>query len=214
MSQKIFVPEFWPLWTTPGKLRRFDYRAIDGSMPPITSVFSYDVGTNSMLLTDYNAHLQFQDVWYYQYRPNFGIAEWRDDYPGGKKVVMDGAFGTPIGWGEWQEIGGSYVNYPKMNPLQSWPPAAAKGVQCVAYEAMLPYFKLDNGKTYNDVLQFTYLQAWDGKPGGGARYWNAKGVGPIAVQWIAQDPSDPLGKPLIQTARMDAVVTDVDPMVA
>ena len=61
------------------------------------------------------------------------------------------------------------------------------------------------GVVYNDVLQFTYLQSWSGKRATGARYWMAKGVGPVAVQWLAQDPKDP--QKLIETARMDAVVT-------
>lgn len=210
----ILVADYWPLWNTPGKLRRFDYTAVDGSMPPITSVFAYDQGSKSMLYVDYDAHLTWKDTWYYRHQPGVGIMEWRDDYPGGKKVVMDGICGEPIGWGDFQEIGGSYVNYPKMNPFQSWPPAAAHGVQCVAYEALLPSMTVECGDTYEDVLQFTYLQSWDGKPAGGARYWMAKGVGPIAVQWLAQDPTDPTGKPLIQTARMDAVVEDVDPAVS
>jgi hypothetical protein len=98
-----------------------------------------------------------------------------------------------------------------MDPFQSWPPAMAQGVQIVAYEELLPSFRLTNGKVYNDVLVFTYLQSWSGKPGGGARYWMAKGVGPIAVQWLAQDPTNPYSKPLIQTARMDSDVSDVDP---
>ena len=204
MTGKIFVPGYWPFWTDPNHLRRFDYTAVDGSMPPITAVFAYDKGSKSMLYIDYDAHLTWKDTWFYQYWPQFGVAEYRDDYPG-KKVVMS----PPIGWGEWAEIGGSYVDYPKMNPLQSWPPAFAKGVQCVAYETLIPTMTLASGTSYNNVLQFTYLQSWDGKPGTGARYWMALGVGPIAVQWLAQDPSNPLGKPIIETARMDAIVTDV-----
>lgn len=204
MAGKIFIPGYWPFWTDPNQLRRFDYTAVDGSMPPITSVFAYDEGSKSMLYIDYDAHLTWKDTWFYQYWPQFGVAEYRDDYPG-KKVVLS----PPIGWGEWVEIGGSYVDYPKMNPFQSWPPAFAKGVQCVAYEALIPTMTLASGTSYNNVLQFTYLQSWDGKPGTGARYWMALGVGPIAVQWLAQNPTDPLGKPIIETARMDAVVTDV-----
>jgi hypothetical protein len=203
----INVVEYWPFWTTPGKLRRFDYTAIDDSMPPITAVFAYDVGSKSMLYVDYDAHLNWKDTWYLKYDPRNGVMEWRDDYEGGKKVVMN----PGIGWGNIQEIGGSYINYPKMDPFQSWPPAMAQGVQIVAYEELLPSFRLTNGKVYNDVLVFTYLQSWSGKPGGGARYWMAKGVGPIAVQWLAQDPTNPYSKPLIQTARMDADVSDVDP---
>lgn len=201
---KIFVPAYWPMFKT-NELRRFDYTAVDGSMPPITAVFSYDKSKDAMLYIDYDAHLTWKDTWYYKYQPGFGISEYRDDYPGGKVVVMSPA----IGWGEYQEIGGSYINYPKMNPLQSWPPAFSSGVQIVAYEHLLPQFKTTTGVSYSDVLVMTYLQSWSGKPGAGARYWMAKGIGPVAVQWLAQDPKDPRGKPLIQTARMDAVVSSV-----
>lgn len=201
---RVLIADYWPFFKT-GELRRFDYTATDDSMPPITSVFTYDKGTNSILYIDYDAHLTWKDTWYYQNRPGFGVAEWRDDYPG-KKVVMS----PPIGWGEYAEIGGSYVNKPKMDPFQSWPPAMAQGVQICAYEALLDKFRVQTGVIYNDVLVFTYLQSWGGKPGAGARYWMAKGVGPIAVQWLAQDPKDPYGRPIIETARMDAVVTSVN----
>lgn len=206
---KIFVPDYWPMFKT-SMLRRFDYTAVDDSMPPITAVFAYDKGSDSMLYVDYDAHLTWKDTWYYKYKPGFGLAEWRDDYPGGKKVVMSPA----IGWGETVEIGGTYINKPKMNPLQSWPPAFTEGVQICAYENLLASFRTSHGDTYSDVLQFTYLQAWGGKPGGGARYWMAKGVGPVAVQWLAQDPKDPYSKPIIQTARMDATVSEVGGLIS
>jgi len=205
----INVRDYWPFWTDTTLYRKFTYVDVTGSMPNFISVFSYDAGSKSMLLTDFDSHLQWRDVWFYQYRPVFGVAEYQDNYPGGKKVVMDGLFGEPIGWGDKVSIGGSYVNYPKMNPAKSWPPAFASGVQCVAFEAMLPSMTLTNGHTYDNVLQYSYLQAWDGKPGGGARYWAAAGVGPIALAWMAQDPSNPTGKPLIVTARMDADVEDI-----
>jgi len=208
---KIFVPDYWPMFKS-SELRRFDYVDRTGSMPPITSVFAYDAGTDSMLYIDYDAHLTWKDTWYYNVTKE-GLMEWRDDYPG-KKVVMS----PGIGWGGVQDIGGSYINYPKMSFFQSWPPAMASGIQIVAYEQLLPdygYWLPDDGslvakgRNYKDVLVFTYLQSWDGKPGGGARYWMAKGIGPVSVQWIAQDPKDPYGKPLIETARMDATVTTV-----
>jgi hypothetical protein len=201
----INVKDFWPFWETPGKLRRFDYKAIDGSMPPITAVFAYDIGTKSMLYIDYDAILDWKDTWYYSYDQKNGVLEWRDDYPGGKKVVMSPA----IGWGNIEQIGGSYVNYPKMDPFQCWPPSFASGVQCVAYEELYPAWTNTVG-TYTDVLQFTYLQSWSGKPGGGARYWMAKGIGPVSVAWLAQSPTDPYSKPLITTARMDATVSDIE----
>jgi hypothetical protein len=205
----IYVPDYWPLFKT-SELRRFDYTDPTGSMPPITSVFAYDKGTDSMLYIDYDAHLTWKDTWYYKVTSE-GLMEWRDDYPG-KKVVMS----PGIGWGGMQEIGGSYVNKPKMSPFQSWPPAMASGVQICAYEQVLDEYFVTRtegrgtaSRLYRDVLVFTYLQSWSGKPGGGARYWMAKGVGPVSVQWLAQDPTDPYSKPLIQTARMDAVVTSV-----
>lgn len=187
----IYVPDYWPLFKT-NELRRFDYTDPTGSMPPITAVFVYDKGTDSMLYIDYDAHLTWEDTWYYKVTQD-GLMEWRDDYPG-KKVVMS----PGIGWGGFVNIGGTYMNKPKMSPFQSWPPAIASGVQIVAYEALI-----------DDILIFTYLQSWSGKPGTGARYWMKKGVGPVSVQWLAQDPTDPYGKRLIETARMDAVVTSV-----
>ena len=99
----------------------------------------------------------------------------------------------------------------------------ASGVQIVAYEQLLPDYGFTlppdgslviKKRKYKDVLVMTYLQSWSGKPGGGARYWMAKGIGPVSVQWLAQDPTDPYGKPLIQTARMDAVVTSVGALVS
>lgn len=196
----VFIPAYWPNWKS-SKVVRFDYAAADGSVAPITSVFSYDKASDSMLLDDYDGKTQaWRDRWYYQYRPGFGIAEWRDDYPG-KKVVME----PPIGWGNYQEIGGTYINYPKMSLLKSWPPAMSSGVQIVAYEKKLISFKNKSG-TYFDVLQMTYLQSWGGKPAIGARYWMAAGLGPVSLQWIAQDPKD-ISKPLIETARLDATIT-------
>lgn len=200
MSDKIFVPAYWPYFNT-HEWRRFDYTAVDGSMAPITSVFSFDPSTNSMLYDDYDGQGVWKDRWYYQYRAGFGIAEWRDDYPGGKKVVMD----PPIGWGNLETIGGTYQNKPKMDPFRSWPPSLASGQQIVAFEALLPNFLVSSGIVYQNVLQFTYLQSWSGKPAAGARYWMALGIGPVAVQWIAQDPND--RTKLIETARMDAVIT-------
>jgi hypothetical protein len=197
------VRSFWPFWTTK-QLRRFDYKAIDGSMPPMTSVFSYDVGSGSMLLDDYDAKGVWKDKWYYRLGKDGVVDEWRDDYPG-KKIVMS----PGIGWGSKQEIGSTYINYPQMSWYQCWPPAISKGCQICAFEAMLPTFKNTVG-TYKNVLQFTYLQSWDSKPATGARYWMPEGgIGPVSLQWLAQDPKDPYGKPIIQTARMDAIVTTV-----
>lgn len=199
---EVFVPDYWPRFTS-SELRRFDYTAIDDSMPGITSVFSYDQSSDSMLYVDYDTHLTWKDTWYYKFADG-DLIEWRDDYPG-KYVVMS----EPIRWGGRVQLYTDYITKPKMSLLQSWPPAISSGIQIVHYENQLATFKTTHGDKYRDVLVFTYMQAWDSKPGGGARYWMAKGVGPVAVQWLAQDPKNPYSKPIIQTARMDAVVSSV-----
>jgi hypothetical protein len=62
--------------------------------------------------------------------------------------------------------------------------------------------------SYSDVIQFTYLQNWNGKPATGARYWMALGVGPVAVSFLTQNDADPTK--ISETGRWDAVVTRVN----
>jgi len=101
MSNPLFIPAYWPLFKT-HELRRFDYSAPDA--PSFTSVFSYDVGSDSMLYNNYGADLSWLNKWYYRYNVGSVINEWRDDYPVDKKVVML----PPIGWGEFQGIPSLY----------------------------------------------------------------------------------------------------------
>lgn len=198
---KIFVPAYWPLFKT-SELRRFDYVAPD--TPSFTSVFSYDKGSDSMLYNNYLPDGSWGNRWYYQYRTGFGIAEWRDDYPKGKKVVLN----PPIGWGEFQDVGSDYIDYPKFDFFKCWPPAASKGVQIVHFEDHISQMSV-LGTYYQDVIQFSYLQNWDGKPATGARYWMALGIGPIATQFLTQDEKDP--KIVTESVRWDAKVTRVNP---
>lgn len=197
---KLFVPAYWPLFKT-HELRRFDYKGTD--MPPFTSVFSYDVGSDSMLYNNYDADSKWLNKWFYQYRPGFGIAEWRDDYPGNKKVVLL----PPIGWGEFQDVGSVYQNKPQFDFFRCWPPATGYGDQIVYFEQHLSSFTACS-VTYQDVIQFSYLQSWGGHPATGARYWMALGIGPVATQFLTQDPKDP--SKVTETGRWDAVVTRVN----
>lgn len=200
MSNPIFVAGYWPLFKT-HEVRRFDY--FSPNTPGFTSVFSYDVGSDSMLYNNYDASLNWLNKWYYQYRPGFGVAEWRDDYPNNKKVVLS----PPIGWGEFQSIGSTYTNYPKFDFFKCWPPATGSGTQIVSFEQHLPFYET-LGTTYNDVLVFSYLQAWNSKPATGARYWMALGVGPVAVQFLSQDATDPTK--ITETVIWGAKVTRVN----
>ena len=179
----LFVPAYWPFFKS-GELRRFDYSNPDA--PSFTSVFSYDKGSDSMLYNNYDSAGTWLNKWYYQYRTGFGVAEWRDDYPGNKKVVLN----PPIGWGEFQEVGSDYINYPRFDFFKCWPPASSSGVQIVHFEEHISQMNV-LGAYYQDVIQFTYLQNWNGKPATGARYWMALGVGPIKTQFLTQDAKDP-----------------------
>lgn len=198
---KLFVPAYWPLFKT-HELRRFDYVA--NGAPPFTSVFSYDVGSDSMLYNNYDSTGAWLNRWYYQYRTGFGIAEWRDDYPGNKKVVLL----PSIGWGEFQDVGSVYQNKPQFDFFRCWPPARSSGDQIVVFEQHFTSFNAC-AVAYDDVIQFSYLQSWNGKPATGARYWMALGVGPIAAQFLTQDASDP--KKVTESVRWDAKVTRVNP---
>ena len=210
MSDLINLPSYWPLFMT-GEKRTFRYTTSDGSMPPIIATFEYDPATKSMLYKDFNEKGEWVDTWYYYAKPGYGIAEFRDDYPQRvnwqkaifgpvKKVVMS----EPIGWGENLAIGDIYTNKPKFDPIRSCPPQFSDGWQWVQLENVFTDFSTRNGVTYNDVIQFWYQQRWGNGTQAGARYWMAKGVGPVAVQWIAPDPKT--GQPVV-TARMDAEVT-------
>jgi hypothetical protein len=198
---KIFVPAYWPLFKT-GELRRFDYVAPE--TPSFTSVFSYDKGSDSMLYNNYDSVGTWLNKWYYRYNTGFGIAEWRDDYPKGKKVVLN----PPIGWGEFQDVGSDYIDYPKFDFFKCWPPAASRGTQIVHFEEQISQMNV-LGDYYQDVIKFSYLQNWDGKPATGARYWMALGVGPIATQFLTQDAKDPTI--VTESVRWDAKVTRVNP---
>jgi len=180
----ILVPAYWPLFTT-SELRRFDYFC-EGDGAPFTSVFSYDTGSQSMLYNNYDSSLTWLNRWYYQYRTGFGIAEWRDDYPNNKKVVMN----PPIGWGEFASIGSVYMNQPKFDFFKCSPPIIGSGEQIVKFEDLLPTYSA-KGETYQNVLQFSYLQSWGGKPATGCRYWMALGIGPIACEFLVQSATDP-----------------------
>ena len=207
-AKTFFIPDYWPA-PVYGKIYNFHYVTVDKSMPDLIAKFVLSDDKKDILYVDYNAAGEWQDTWYMRYYIGKGLMEWRDDYPKGgwfgqrKKVVMD----PPIGWGDWGTIGGSYKNFPKMNPLASNPPAFQSGTQVVIWESWLPEMTLSNGDRYEDIVTMVYQQSW-GKKTSGARYYMAKGIGPIALNWIAPDPNSP--GHFITTARMDAKYTVTD----
>ena len=193
----VSVAEYWPFFLDT-KIRQFCYTSTTGGAP-FTTNFYFDPCHSSMIQENYDAAGSFLNKWYMQIRANFGVAEWRDDTPG--KVIV---FSEPIGWGNVQEVPGNYINHPVTDPFQCIPLMAAKATQSVNFEAFLPTFELSNGTIYSDVLQFAYLQFW-GSHASGARYWNAKGVGPVAVQFIIQNGDGTW----TVTDRWDATVNEI-----
>ncbi len=142
----------------------------------------------------------------YRYQPGFGIAEWQDYYPlTGFQQTLFGSVGkvvisTPIGWGEWATIGGTYTNSPVIDFWRSWPPQFGIGYQYVTFEQLDPVFTLSDGTSYSDVLVFSDIQT----SGGGTqalRFWMASGIGPIAVQFFEPDPITGLLTPTVRYDR-------------
>jgi hypothetical protein len=156
-----------------------------------------------MLYNNYDSAGTWLNKWYYRYNPGFGVAEWRDDYPKGKKVVLS----PPIGWGEFQEVGSTYINYPKFDFLKCWPMAFSNGTQIVSFEEHITQ-DTAVGVYYQDVIKFSYLQNWNGKPATGARYWMALGVGPIKTQFLTQDATDPTK--ITESVIWEAKITGVN----
>lgn len=211
LPEVYFVPDYWPLFTDVTKKRVFRYTSPPPG-PPFRSEFWYEPSKQSMIEVDFDHEDKFMNTWYMQYRPGFGYAEWRDDYPNGKIIT----FTTPIGWGEFVQVAPNpssvYVNYPTVNIFKTWPPTLAlRGTQALVFESHHAEMTLRDGTVYKNVLQMLYQQFW-GKKQAGARMWMAKGVGPVCIQWVAADDA---GK-IVTSDRYDAVVTEVprEPLVA
>ncbi|MDE2106711.1 MAG: hypothetical protein KGL39_56370 [Patescibacteria group bacterium] len=198
MATSVFVPSYWPFFTT-NELRKFDYYYEGQTGIQFSSAFMYDKSSNSMLQIDTDGSGAYKDSWYLQYRPGFGLAEWRDGYP--NNGVTN--FFTPIGWGDTQLVPGIYNNNPIINPFTTRPLTLNLfGKQSIVYEALLDTFTLRDGTSYTNVLQLVYQQTWGSKTAG-ARYWMAYGVGPVALDWVAPDAN---GK-IVTVGRYDAIVT-------
>ena len=181
MTQQVYIGNYWPFFFS--GLRQFQYSTKDGAVAPYTTNFYYDSNHNSMAQENYAADGTFLNKWFMQIRTAFGVAEWRDDYPDGRIVVMN----PPIGWGNVEYVPGNYYNKVETDPWQCIPTIIAEAEQTVVYEELLPEFETWQGDKFNNVLVFSYAQKWGTKVSG-ARYWMAEGVGPVGVAFIIQNP--------------------------
>lgn len=205
-QKRIFIPDYWPLFQTNEK-RIFHYTCPDGTEISFKSIFSYDFLVKTMRYESFDDNSNWLNTWFYRYRPGFGIAEWRDDHPlNGLKRNIFGkrdrhVFLRPIGWGECVDLGDIYQNKPIKNTLLCWPPMFAVGHQQVHFEGRLDSFSTYHSVDYRDVLVFKYRQRF-GRRSSGARYYNALGIGPVAIEWIHYRDD---GSEAVKT-RVDAVV--------
>jgi len=212
------IADYWP-WLRIGEERRLEYESIDGSQEPFSSVFWYDPTSQSMTLYDFDSAGRWKDTWFYRWEPSKGgVSEWRDDIQNkGWLAKLFGpvsrvVYSTPILWGNVLRLGGYAISYPKKDPLRSWPPSWQSGKQVVLLEEHLDSFTTIHGDTFGNVLIYQYLQQW-GDTVAGARYWAARDIGPIAVEFFGVPPADMkwLGVDhskisFIRTARYDAKV--------
>lgn len=211
--------EYWP-WPPLGRIAKFHYidvgpepdTNLNAPMPDMHSWFVWDEKSSSLLYVDYDKDMKWKDTWYIKQKLGYGLAEWRDDNIIEKESISTKIFGNrnkivfqdkyPIWWGDVCEIGKQYENKPKSDFFACSPPQMLSGTQSFVYQEKLDTWSNKFGTTYKDVVTLIYQQAWGSKIGG-AKYWMAKGVGPVAVQWIST-VKEASGNKIYITNRMDA----------
>lgn len=222
MTEAKNIIKAWDYWPAPplGRIVKFHYvdvgpepdTNIPGTMPDMHSWFVWDDKSDSILYVDYDKDMKWKDTWYLRYKIGYGIAEWRDDNIIEKESISTKIFGNrnkivfqdkkPIWWGDYCEIGKDYQNNPKSDFFACSPPQMLNGTQSFNYTQKLDKFTTKHGDTYKDVLVLIYQQSWGNKTGG-AKYWMARGIGPVAVQWIST-VKEASGNKIYITNRMDA----------
>lgn len=219
MTEVIRAIDYWP--SPPlGRIAKFQYvdvgpepdTNVNAPMPDMHSWFVLEQKTNSILYVDYDKDMKWKDTWYIRYKIGYGVAEWRDDNIVDKSSLTTKIFGnrnkivfqdgSPIWWGDTCEIGKKYENKPKSDFFACSPPQSITGTQSFVYEKRFDSWSNKLGNTYNDVVTLLYQQAWGSKVYG-ARYWMAKNIGPVAVQWIST-VKEASGSKIYITNRMDA----------
>lgn len=209
---QIITADYWPQFFNPPIAgqhtgARFAFAATS-QLPAMLMTFFYDTATKSMKLMQYDAANKWNSNWYLQKVPGFGLAEIQDDLPQNNAAlkILFGSqiierYKTPIGWGDTETVGGQYTNKPQFDLFRCTPLQSATGFQTINFEQLLPTFTTADGQIYHDVLVQLYQQSWgSGKTASGARMWMAKGIGPVANQWVSLTSK-------VTTDRQDATIT-------
>ena len=205
--------DYWPAVPL-GKIYKFHYKdagpqydtTVPAPLPDMSTWFVWD-SDGSLLYVDYDKDMVWKDTWYIKFQLNGQIDEWKDEdisntfFCPKKKIV----FSSPIGWSPpgTVEFGPDYVTYPKSDFFKCCPPQLLKGWQSVRFEKHLDSFTTVNGQEFKDVITMIYQQGF-GKKTYGARYWMARAIGPVAVQWIAPNPDKTAEPKIVITNRLDA----------
>ena len=191
-SDTFLFSDYWPK-PNEGELYRIDYGVTAGLH--LSSIFSYHDG-NIWYQDDYTDD-KWTATWVnkYHYTNNgedIGIIEIADWYPSttwinklfGKIKVTGFWPGYEIPWGGVQKVGDVIDKKLMISPFHSTPLAwFTSGRQVVKFVGRYDSMTLiDKSATYNDVIEITYDQSFASKTAG-ARYWYARGVGIIQMQW-------------------------------
>jgi len=177
------VAEYWP---NPGLANTLTlaYFNADGTSANVSSSFSFDPSTYSIVEKDY-VDDKWADTWYIRYDPVRGVVEWRDDNPIQLGLVKRLVYrtGSEILWGSTVRLGETVTNQPIIDYSRSaWAAPFVTGPWAYGWQAVT---FTDRHAVYNgfaDVLEFEYAQTWNGTTRG-AIYRCARGLGPIEIQW-------------------------------
>lgn len=185
------VRDYWP--RPGGQTLAFDYRDAAGKTQFVTH---FKCAGDDLLYVDFDAAGNWLDTWYLRETVN-GLVEWRDDVAVSgwrsailgprKSIVYKPSKG--IIWGGRQSVGDTIaaqveIDHAASNTFPPFKGAWSFGWQQVAFTALHETFATIHGDTFRDVLEFDYVQPWGAKIAG-AKYLNARGIGPVQIHWLA-----------------------------
>lgn len=203
MADTFLFSDYWPKPTV-GNLVKIDYGITAGQR--LRSIFS-NSGDNKIWHQDDYTDDKWTATWINNYfyiddnGKQKGIVEIADWYPARNWLqnifspisVTTFYKGYEIPWGGVQKVGDVIDAKLWINPLKSsFPTWGSTGRQVVKFVKRYFTFKtVDKKQTYTDVVEITYDQTFGDKTAG-ARYWYAKGIGIVQMQWrgFGQDVGD------------------------
>ena len=204
-----------------GKHVRYVYSPLNSLVQCSAEI--YMVAPDDWRIVDYGPDHKWLSTWYMKEKDGT-LWEYGDDMRRpkqwwkrllllGRNIIMRYKKGEGIVWDDGNlfntgdsdnlaDRAGVMISAPcEINHFRSWmlPPIKgpwSSGYQVVAIRAIHDTLDL-NGVKYDNVLVLDYYQTWN-KQTGGTRFYMAKGIGPVAIQWLAvADPANPIVSEMI-----------------